>query len=65
MVAYDTMWECKILTSLDLHWDHCDPVWRSGKILLRQTRGPGFNAQQVLIFSLPHLVCASFASASS
>ena len=34
-------------------------MWRSGKILVRQSKHPVFNHRQVLIFSLSHLVCAS------
>ena len=49
----------KVVSSLDLSGDHCDPVWRSGKILVRQTGGPCFNLRQVLVFSLFHLVCTS------
>ena len=49
----------KVFTSPDLPGDKCDPVWCSGEILVRQLRGPGFNPQQVLIFSLSHLVRAS------
>ena len=25
-------------------WDRCDPVWLSGKVLDRTSRGPGFNS---------------------
>ena len=31
-------------------WDHCDPVWCSGKVLDRTLRGPGFNSPTGLDF---------------
>ena len=34
----------EILTSLNYPWDRCDPVWRSGIVLDRTSRGPGFNS---------------------
>ena len=43
-VAWDTRDGDEILTSLNYPWDRCDPVWRSGKVLDRTSRGPGFNS---------------------
>ena len=44
LVAWDTRDGDEISTSLNYPWDRCDPVWRSGKVLDRTSRGPGFNS---------------------
>ena len=44
LVAWDTRDGDEILTSLNYPWDRCDPVWRSGKVLDRTSRGPGLNS---------------------
>ena len=58
-----------ILTSLYYPWDHCDPVWRSGKVLDRTSRGPkkrpGFNSPTGPDFFTISIQCALLASASS
>ena len=50
LVAWDTRDSDGILTSISYPWDRCDPVWHSGKVLDRTSRGPGSFPQQVLIF---------------
>ena len=42
LVAWGTRDGDEILTSLNNPWDRCDPVWRSGKVLDRTSRG--FNS---------------------
>ena len=44
LVAWDTRDGDEILTCLNYPWDRCDPMWRSGKVLDRTSRGPGFNS---------------------
>ena len=44
LVAWDTRDGDENLTSQNYPWGRCDPVWRSGKVLNRTSRGPGFNS---------------------
>ena len=44
LVAWDTKDSDEILTSLNQPLDSCDPVWRSGKVINRTSRDPGFNS---------------------
>ena len=44
IVAWDTGDSDEILTSLSYPWVRCDPVWRSGKVLDRTSRGTDFNS---------------------
>ena len=56
----------KILTSLNYPWDRCDPMWRSGKVLYRTSRGPGVRfSDGSWFFSLSQFSVSLLASASS
>ena len=52
VVAWDTRDGDEILTSLNYPWDRCDPVWRSGIVLDRRSRSPGFNSPDFFTISI-------------
>ena len=49
LVAWDTRDGDEILTSLNYPWDRCDPVWRSGKVYDRTSRGLSSILQSISI----------------